>query len=207
MKAEMTCLERAREVEERLERTSARMQEASASLGCKTPLTPRRLPGTPTARPAAYLVHQAANDVASLRQKMQVLGLTCDTSMQDKDSADKENIVNCTPVVTPVRSSKNSAEVADLTRQLQEALAVIREQDQLIHAALIGKLPYDTSKTSESDGEFEFDEDPVVNDVCYSPKPLATPRHKDTTDLGWKTSEFLPPGKKYYAISYYLNTS
>lgn len=106
------------------------------------------LPGTPAARPFNWLVNQAASEVKMLRQRAEKLhliqsehGAGDKTSCGDAEEANKENVMHDmnSEVLKGdnVHVSKYIEVVEDYKRQLREALAVINEQDRLIHAGAI----------------------------------------------------------------------
>lgn len=89
-----------------------------------SPSNPDKAPATPsrTSTSFGWLVQQTDSVVKALRSKAENL-----SSNSDVEAADVES----------------------LRRQLEEAQAVIREQDYLIHAALVGKLPSFTYDDTE----------------------------------------------------------
>ncbi|RYG69562.1 hypothetical protein EON64_02380 [archaeon] len=115
---------------------------------------------TPGARPVSWVVDQANTEVKRLRDRAEGI------SYQD--------------AMTPSVHGK----IASLKSKLAEAMAVIQEQDRLIHQALLSHLP-----SAESDALIFEVPEPVGDE--FLPLP---PRQCDIDDLlCWKDSDFLPP--------------
>lgn len=96
-------------------------------------ITKKFLDGTPGAISVNWVVEQANTEIKKLRNRADLLEL--------RDRTDGEDGIN-----KQLSYSNNDLKYDNIKSQLIEALAVIHEQDRLIHEALLGRLPgYDHS--------------------------------------------------------------
>eukprot|EP01041_Mallomonas_annulata_P000565 gene565-1090_t len=123
---------------------------------------------SPDSSSTSRLVSQAGSVVKRLSARMDTLALhnTSDTLHNNTENNDISNTAAAAP---------STADMAALQKQLDAALALVREQDWLIHVALVGKLPsiaFDEAGDDDddlppghshshswSDGESQFDDE------------------------------------------------
>ena len=105
--------------------------------------------GTPTARPFNWIVKQANSEVKALRERAEKMNWNVGPSALNEvladstPSKDNRNVLdkeNETPRKAQLRRNENVLKdtLHDYRRQLEEACAVICEQDRLIHAGVCG---------------------------------------------------------------------
>jgi len=207
----MSCLEQAKCVEQRLDATSAILGGRNSSEGMHTPngsprkalgvlATPgigrRGIVGTPAARPMDWLVKQASTEVKALRERAEGLRWNIPQS-------NKENVENCgDDCADEVDVGKGMERARKYKLQLEEAMSVIFEQDRLIHAALVGNLSSVRDKDGaeyaeeDEDPELEYSEDTVFDLHTHSEAGLSgrTPgKMRSSYDPSdWSLGDILP---------------
>lgn len=223
---DMSCLEQAKYVERQLDAVNKNLASATQSTPSAKFSTPNAkklesvpgsvssarkqwlgnsITGTPKARPINWIVKQANSEVKALRERAEKLKLNMPPSDANSsaltpskyplDIDDKENE---TPRKAQLHKNEKALRSAlyDYRQQLEEACAVICEQDRLIHAALMGKnAPASKSwEYKEEDDEDEVGGDDF--DDLNGPGSL-TPGSKlriGTTydESDWTVENFLP---------------
>jgi hypothetical protein len=93
-------------------------------------LAKQYLEGTPGARPVRWVVEQVNTEIKRLRKRAELAGEGCEPTLDCKAQyVDYSEFLNSNPKYSATKV------------RLMEALAVIQEQDRLIHEALLGRLP------------------------------------------------------------------